>query len=1609
MKKFLLILLSILVVPFVLKGNKDRYPQPFDELNNNHNSPAISTGYYFTDNNEVVPDKLKSKQKFRNIDDKTTGTWYRIYSGPRQVNKNYWSNNPQLGLAFFRNPSLPIENKGDFFATGVAFGTDSTDDAIAGPIPFNMNKSFYFNGIRYDSIYISTNGIIALTNRRYYYDVNGQRTIPQGQTLAYDRNSSDYLLDSVRNYLGSDKRAKVGNGISDLSRDDFGYVYSVLGGEADNPSYNQQSDWDLLAPNTLGGIRARGGDINSGAIFNVNHKAALIAPMFSDMMLSQWNPKTKKAEDYGQVYYNISEDKELFTIYVKNSQAVRNWTDINGTNLNINSNLREDDKNYFSIDYQVQFNALDSSITIIYNNIKGSFKSGYKTYSANEIFRQNGTVGVRGFARHNNYNRLAIGEEEYEQFSIYSNKLKVSTNSTKSININFPDNEYSIKFKQWKNLLRVVDLRFRVRKLIKNSDKEFTEIIPSNKIKDFELLAGDQQLGAIQPVALFQNLANDIQGIEGTNYNEQDLSFQVRFRIINDATGRIIYNRLISVDNTCLSLVDLPKSNRENCSGDPEVKVRLANVSFTNNTFITTYPKYPIYNSYNNKEQNGVPVYKFVEVTFPNFEPNEFAKDHNDKLINIGRLSVSVNAVPSRPGAVKLYEDWSLDDTLKTKMNVLRRLETLNEDFSTFNLINGKAIPDETKWINKEGNIVDGNEVSRHPLPPRITFKADNNAQYSLNSPALLLNRKKLDGSDWSDGQTDLNGDELISFPIDMRGRKGAALSISVQRTKNQVSFDREYGDGMLIGPEPRSLLNNNQFTPFAVIQSASYVSDALTVEFALPSDDGLNNIINIPENRWRIHPRRRGASPETRQPALEIFGAGGYRVGFLETDKDSALAPENPALGLINGLRANIYDDGIDFEYKKYFIQIPDTFINYRNEGAKNFRFRIKVRASNDQKSNFQISDDDDDFIIDNVKILYRSIETTDIEVSAIKIIWPYTLAPASQATNIPIRVTLSNNTINSSGSYIVKVIIFKDYKPGDERNRNKKPVYCCLETVNTHEKLTEMVISMRPFEARRAGGGKFRIFGIVMVPNGDLDDNNDTTYTDIDIKFGDSFAYDNIENPKNDVSSFGKGLNLKGYAYGGVGSTNGDWSNYSAITHGQGEVGGSASGQIAMKFNLLSADTVYGYKAYFGSQNIEPNEISFSLYTDQADKPNILVAGSTILRYRGRDAIRSKQPEDLFWNEYVDYRLNRGVRLQPGTYWMSIAQLGQTGMELGASKSRMGIRTTNVSIPSPFTNVLVGNKGTHLMIHKEFRKLHNKDKNLINNNVFAYENTKGVGNWNEFMPSSGNPAYAHNHHFGVSNVDNQTLTLTRSTWIPMIRPFLGNKKVNQEPIYYDCGDWGWSWGGCYIPVELTAFSANVRNKGVDLFWETASEINNAGFYVEKREIIDTNETKLDYSDWKSIKFVDGAGNTNNTQYYSTIDLDVINKRKYQYRLVQQDFDGTQDTSNEVTIYFDNNLSNSEMLSINNIKLEQNFPNPMTDKTTFEFTILESQKVKLEVMDLFGNLVATIVDGQLEAGSHSQNWNGTDFNGNQLSNGTYLYRLTAGEKSVTAKLTMVK
>lgn len=76
-------------------------------------------------------------------------------------------------------------------------------------------------------------------------------------------------------------------------------------------------------------------------------------------------------------------------------------------------------------------------------------------------------------------------------------------------------------------------------------------------------------------------------------------------------------------------------------------------------------------------------------------------------------------------------------------------------------------------------------------------------------------------------------------------------------------------------------------------------------------------------------------------------------------------------------------------------------------------------------------------------------------------------------------------------------------------------------------------------------------------------------------------------------------------------------------------------------------------------------------------------------------------------------------------------------------------------------------------------------------------------------------------------------------------------------------------------------------------------------------------------------------------------------------------------------------------------IELHQNHPNPFAEKTTIRFKLVVPGRVTLEVFDLFGRWVATLVDEKREAGEHS-----VVLNAARLSNGIYVYRLTANGRS---------
>jgi len=93
---------------------------------------------------------------------------------------------------------------------------------------------------------------------------------------------------------------------------------------------------------------------------------------------------------------------------------------------------------------------------------------------------------------------------------------------------------------------------------------------------------------------------------------------------------------------------------------------------------------------------------------------------------------------------------------------------------------------------------------------------------------------------------------------------------------------------------------------------------------------------------------------------------------------------------------------------------------------------------------------------------------------------------------------------------------------------------------------------------------------------------------------------------------------------------------------------------------------------------------------------------------------------------------------------------------------------------------------------------------------------------------------------------------------------------------------------------------------------------------------------------------------------------------------------------------------------------LEQNYPNPFNPSTKISFALAEAGTVKLQIYDLLGNMVRTLVNEHRNAGRYDVIWNGRNRAGETVAGGVYLYRLTIernGETPmvITKKMTVLK
>jgi len=118
-------------------------------------------------------------------------------------------------------------------------------------------------------------------------------------------------------------------------------------------------------------------------------------------------------------------------------------------------------------------------------------------------------------------------------------------------------------------------------------------------------------------------------------------------------------------------------------------------------------------------------------------------------------------------------------------------------------------------------------------------------------------------------------------------------------------------------------------------------------------------------------------------------------------------------------------------------------------------------------------------------------------------------------------------------------------------------------------------------------------------------------------------------------------------------------------------------------------------------------------------------------------------------------------------------------------------------------------------------------------------------------------------------------------------------------------------------LPIELLSFDAQLKGTYVDLQWETATEINNDYFVIERAG---------EDLDWEPILTTTGAGNSNSLLNYSEKDRDPLNGLSY-YRLKQVDFDGAYTYSDPVSV-FNESVTDSEDVFM--------YPNPSAQGSVF-------------------------------------------------------------------------
>jgi len=90
-------------------------------------------------------------------------------------------------------------------------------------------------------------------------------------------------------------------------------------------------------------------------------------------------------------------------------------------------------------------------------------------------------------------------------------------------------------------------------------------------------------------------------------------------------------------------------------------------------------------------------------------------------------------------------------------------------------------------------------------------------------------------------------------------------------------------------------------------------------------------------------------------------------------------------------------------------------------------------------------------------------------------------------------------------------------------------------------------------------------------------------------------------------------------------------------------------------------------------------------------------------------------------------------------------------------------------------------------------------------------------------------------------------------------------------------------------------------------------------------------------------------------------------------------------------------------------LELSQNYPNPFNPTTQIRFSLPEQANVRLEIFDVTGRRVTTLINEHMQSGNYTVNWDATDRSGRSVTSGVYIYRLQAGDMVESKRMMFLK